>query len=141
VNRSLEWAAGQGLADRFTGTVADATARNTSALAPLDLVVMAYLQVDRDALAAAVAHAAEQLRPGGVFFGVWHARENLERGFGGPPSAEVLPTMDELRDAARTAGVTVEVLTLRDRVVTVADEQHTAIDVVLLGRVEGDEKE
>jgi hypothetical protein len=100
---------------------------------------MAYLQVPAVSLSQAITHAVEQIRPGGVFFGVWHARENLEHGFGGPPSADVLPAQDELRAAAASAGLTVEKLELRDRVVNVDGETHTAIDVVLLGKLGRDE--
>ena len=139
VNRSLEWAHQQGLAATFTATVADATAKGISQTAPLDLVVMAYLQVPAVSLSQAITHAVEQIRSGGVFFGVWHARENLEHGFGGPPSADVLPTQDELRAAATSAGLTVEKLELRDRLVSVDGETHTAIDVVLIGKLSRDE--
>lgn len=132
VERSRHWAWEQGVTNRFVGTVADATAPDISTLAPLDLAVMAYLQLPADQLRDAIVHAIAQLKLGGRFFGVWHARENLEGGFGGPPNPEVLPTQDELRVACLTAGATLGSLELRDRIVG----EHTAIDVVLTATVE-----
>jgi hypothetical protein len=99
---------------------------------PVDLAVMAYLQIPAADLAAAIATAAQSLRSGGTLFGVWHARENLEHGFGGPPMPEMLPTQDELRLACASLGLTVHTLTLRDRFVVSGGEERKAIDVVLL---------
>lgn len=135
VARSVEWAAERNVSDRFVGTVSDATAADACITRPLDLIVMAYLQIPAAQLARAIQNAAAQLAPGGTFFGVWHAFENLEGGFGGPPSADVLPTRDELAADAALAGLQVEALELRDREVTFEDNTHTAIDVVLLARL------
>lgn len=135
VARSVEWAKERGVADRFVGTVADATAPNVCTTQPLSLIVMAYLQIPANQLAAAIANAAGQLAPGGTFFGVWHARENLDGGFGGPPSAEVLPTQEELAEVAAQAGLVIDVLELRNREVLHDNETHTAIDVVLVARL------
>lgn len=131
VERSKQWAWEQGVANRFVGTVADATAPGTSTLAPLDLAVMAYLQLPAEQLREAIANAVAQLKPGGLFFGVWHARENLDGGFGGPPDPAVLPTQEELRAACSKAGATVRSLELRDRAVG----EHSAIDVALVAKV------
>lgn len=135
VARSVEWAKERGVADRFVGTVADATAPNVCTTQPLSLIVMAYLQIPANQLAAAIANAAGQLAPGGAFFGVWHARENLDGGFGGPPSAEVLPTQEELAEVAAQAGLVIDLLELRNREVLHDNETHTAIDVVLVARL------
>lgn len=132
IERSRHWAWEQGVTNRFVGTVADATAPNTSTLAPLDLALMAYLQLPAEQLREAIVNAMAQLKPGGLFFGVWHARENLDGGFGGPPDPAVLPTQDDLRAVCDAAGATVRSLELRDRVVG----EHTAIDVVLIATVE-----
>ena len=83
-------------------------------------------------LTAAIAAAAQSLRSGVTLFGVWHARENLEHGFGGPPSPELNPTQDELRAACEALGLTVHTLTLRDRFFVSGGHERKAIDVVLV---------
>lgn len=132
VDKFLQRADHEGLTELCTGTVVDATNPESCVTKPVDLAVMAYLQIPAADLAAAIATAAQSLRPGGTLFGVWHARENLEGGFGGPPRAEMLPTQDELRSACEDFGLTVHTLALRNREVHSGGEQHTAIDVVLL---------
>ncbi len=132
VKKFLARAEAEGLAAQCTGTVLDATQAEACVTKPVDLAVLAYLQIPAEALAQAIATAAQALAPGGNLFGVWHARENLDGGYGGPPSPEVLPTQEELRAAAEDAGLTVSTLTLRNRSVVTCDETHTAIDVVLL---------
>ena len=62
-----------------------------SQLAPVDLGVCAYLQIPQAELTIAITRLVENIKPGGVFFGVWHALENLKDGFGGPQNPEVLP--------------------------------------------------
>lgn len=110
----------------------DATHPESCVTKPVDLAVMAYLQIPAADLAAAIATAAHSLLPGGTFFGVWHARENLEYGFGGPPSPELNPTQDELRAACEAVGMKIETLTLRERYFVSGDQQRKAIDAVLL---------
>lgn len=132
VEKFLQRAERDGVLDLCTGTVADATQPEACVTGPVDLAVLAYLQLPASQLAQAITVAAQNLREGGTFFGVWHARENLEDGFGGPPMPEMLPTHEELRKAATTAGLTITELRLRDRIVTTDDGPRTAIDVVLL---------
>ncbi|MCU1514795.1 MAG: methyltransferase [Microbacteriaceae bacterium] len=115
-----------GLADRCTATLVDATAAPALALAPADLGVIAYLQVEASGLAVAIASLVAGLKPGGTFFGVWHARENLADGMGGPQDATVLPTQAELRHALDAAGLPTATIALRERRVTAG----TAIEMV-----------
>ena len=63
-----------------------------SKLAPVDLGLCAYLQIPQDQLTVAITRLVDNIKPGGVFFGVWHALENLKDGFGGPQNPEVLPS-------------------------------------------------
>lgn len=63
-----------------------------SKLAPVDLGVIAYLQIPQADLEIAVARLVENIKPGGTFFGVWHAIENLKEGFGGPQNPDFLPS-------------------------------------------------
>ena len=132
VTKFLQRAEREGLLELCTGTTVDATHPESCVTKPVDLAVMAYLQIPAADLAAAIATAAHSLRPGGTFFGVWHARENLEYGFGGPPSPELNPTQDELRAACEAVGMKIETLTLRERYFVSGDQQRKAIDAVLL---------
>lgn len=96
-----------------TAVVADATAwRSTE---PADLAVLCYLQLPPEALAAAIARAAESLRPGGLLLGIWHDREDVERGLGGAMSPAIRTTPAETGAAAEAAGLTVELSGRRDR--------------------------
>ena len=132
VTKFLQRAEREGLLELCTGTTVDATHPESCVTKPVDLAVMAYLQIPAADLAAAIATAAHSLRPGGTLFGVWHARENLEGGFGGPPSPELNPTQDELRAACEAVGMNIETLTLRERYFVSGDQQRKAIDAVLL---------
>ena len=55
---------------------------------PVDLVVIAYLQLPADQRRTALAHAASWLRPGGTLFIVAHDRTNVAQGHGGPSDAD-----------------------------------------------------
>jgi len=132
VSKFLQRAEHEGLSELCTGTAVDATNPESCVTKPVDLAVMAYLQIPAADLAAAIATAAQSLRSGGTLFGVWHARENLTGGFGGPPSPELNPTQDELRSACDDLGLEVHTLTLRDRFFVSGGEERKAIDVVLL---------
>ena len=97
------------VSDKVVGTVADATTPQSCTTAPVDLVVMDYLQLSREQLKQAIITAASHLAPQGTLFGVWHARDNLEHGYGGPPDPEVLPTVSELEQASGVAAPLVDV--------------------------------
>lgn len=131
IEKFLQRAEREGLTELCTGTAVDATNPESCVTKPVDLVVMAYLQIPEADLAAAIATAAQSLRAGGTLFGVWHARENLESGFGGPQNPAVLPTHDELRDACTEQGLSISTLTLREREVQTPEGIRTALDVVL----------
>jgi SAM-dependent methyltransferase len=120
------------VAERCAGTVGDATRLTDYAYEPFDLVVMAYLQIPASELAVAIAEVARVLGEDGIFFGVWHARENLDGGFGGPQDPRVLPTQEELRIAVERAGLSLKTLELRERTVETDAGTRTALDVVLL---------
>jgi hypothetical protein len=68
-----------------------------SKLAPVDLGLVAYLQIPKAELAVAIERLVSNIQSGGVFFGVWHALENLKDGFGGPQNPEVLPSESSMK--------------------------------------------
>lgn len=108
--------------------VADATTwRSTE---PADLAVLCYLQLPPDALAAAIGLAAASLRPGGLLLGIWHDREDVERGLGGAMSPAIRTTPEETRAAAEGAGLRIELSGRRDREVP----GGLACDCLLLAR-------
>jgi SAM-dependent methyltransferase len=108
--------------------VADATAWR--APEPVALAVLCYLQLEPEALASAIARAAESLRPGGVLLGIWHDREDVARGLGGTMTPTIRTTPDETAAAARAAGLVVELSGRRDRAVAAG----LACDCLLIAR-------
>jgi SAM-dependent methyltransferase len=63
---------------------------------PYDLVLLAYLQLAAEERATAVRRGFASLRPGGTFLLVAHDATNLAEGTGGPQSADVLYTAEEV---------------------------------------------
>ena len=137
VSKSLERAAELSLGNRFHGHVAEANSSQDFLLAPADLVVIAYLQIPAPELAAAIVNAGRQLVAGGTLFGVWHARENLTDGVGGPQDADVLPTIEELTNAFTAANLIVSEIGLRTRDVSHNGVSRKAIDVVVMASALG----
>jgi SAM-dependent methyltransferase len=85
-----------------------------SKLAPVDLGVVAYLQIPQAELAIAIERLVENIKPGGVFFGVWHALENLKDGFGGPQNPEVLPSESSMNTLLSSLPLEIQFVTNRD---------------------------
>jgi SAM-dependent methyltransferase len=75
---------------------------------PVDLVVIAYLQVRADDRRRAVRGAATMLRTGGTLLLVAHDSTNLTEGTGGPQDPEVLMTAEDV--VADLDGLEVEVV-------------------------------
>lgn len=80
---------------------------------PVDLAVIAYLQIPQVDLAAAIKRVASHVKPGGHLMGVWHSRDNLEHSFGGPRDPEVLPNPELLTEYLSGEGF--EILDCRNR--------------------------
>ena len=85
-----------------------------SKLAPVDLGVVAYLQIPQAELAVAIPRLVENIKPGGVFFGVWHALENLKDGFGGPQNPDLLPSEESMTALLSTLPLEIKFVTNRD---------------------------
>jgi Methyltransferase domain len=85
-----------------------------SKLAPVDLGVIAYMQIGHEDLVAGISRLVENIVPGGTFFGVWHAFENLKDGFGGPQNPDVLPSVDSMTQILGSLPLKVEFITNRD---------------------------
>lgn len=85
-----------------------------SKLAPVDLGVCAYLQIPQEDLASAITGLVENIKPGGVFFGVWHALENLKDGFGGPQNPDFLPSEESMTALLSSLPLEIKFVTNRD---------------------------
>lgn len=69
-----------------------------------DLVLIAYLHLEEEAMRRVVARAMQWLEPYGELFMIGHDRSNLEFGYGGPQSLQILwdvPTISGWLEALR----------------------------------------
>jgi SAM-dependent methyltransferase len=106
-------AAERGVSDNVFTTHASALDFE-SKLAPVDLGVCAYLQIPQKDLEIAITRLVENIKPGGVFFGVWHALENLKDGFGGPQDPAVLPSTESMTNLLSSLPIEISFVTNRD---------------------------
>lgn len=100
-----------------------------------DLLVIAYLQIDSDGFFKALRNAFAQLRDGSQVLGVWHAVENLEHGYGGPPDKSVLVSKSHLEQIASEYSWDELNIENRDRVVKTDNGDQIAKDVVMFGKL------
>ena len=97
-----------------------------------DLVIVVYLQLPHAEVRTVLDHASKALAPGGSILVVAHDLDNLERGHGGPPTADVLYTADLVTGALE--GLEVVEAGQADRIVATPDGERTAIDTLVLAR-------
>ncbi|WP_248580591.1 class I SAM-dependent methyltransferase [Nocardioides sp. InS609-2] len=104
---------------------------------PVDLVVIAYLQVPAADRLAAVTGAVRALRPGGTLLWVSHDATNIAEGTGGPQDPSVLMSAEDVLADAESSGVPVDVARAERvaRLVESGDhrgeEQRTAWDALV----------
>ena len=110
-------------------TLADVTTGPT--VDPADLVLVCYLQLPAEPLAAALAHAATLVAPGGLLLIIAHERDNLEHGYGGPPDAAYLPTVADVLAAIEGQGLDVEHAGQVRRPVDTPEGPREAIDLLV----------
>ena len=133
LSKSLKLAEERGVSALHFAHIADATGFE-SVLTPVDIGVVAYLQVPHEDLADALYTLVENVRKGGHVLGVWHALDNLDGGYGGPRDPAVLPSVESLTRICAELPVEIEVLTNRDGQVQTKDGLKPSITVVLLAR-------
>lgn len=133
LTKFLAFAEERGVGELAFANRADATGFE-SVLTPVDIGVIAYLQIAQTDLFEAIELLIENIKPGGYLMGVWHARDNLEKGFNGPQDPAVLPTVSELQEFLATQPVEVEVLQNRDGQVQTRDGLKPSITLVLLAK-------
>ena len=100
--------------------------------APVDLVLLAYVQLAGGLRRELLARAARWVAPGGLLLVVAHDRSNVEHGHGGPPSEEVCYDVEET--VAALAALEVEVAEVVERDVDTDGGTATALDTVVLAR-------
>jgi SAM-dependent methyltransferase len=113
-------------------TLADVTA--APELDPAELVLVCYLQLTSEPLAAALRHAATLVAPGGTLLIIAHERDNLAHGYGGPPDEAYLPTVADVLDAIDGEGLRVEHAGQVRRNVETEDGPREAIDLLVRAR-------
>lgn len=110
--------------------VADATTWDPPARL-FDLVLVAYLQLPRAAQQAVHERAARAVAPGGTVLVIGHDRDNLERGYGGPPDPAVLLDADAVAGDLETAGLELVAAGQVERAVETDEGTRTAIDCLV----------
>lgn len=135
LDKFLKFAKEENLSDSVLASCADAT-KFHSKLDQVDLAVIAYLQIPQRKLAKAIKRLGKKVKPGGYLFGVWHSRDNLEGGFGGPRDPKVLPNVESISKALKGTGLMVEVLTNRDGQIQTREGLKPSITMVLLAKRE-----
>jgi len=124
-------AAERGVSDHVFTTQASALDFE-SKLAPVDLGVCAYLQIPQQQLEVALARLVQNIKPGGVFFGVWHALENLEDGFGGPQDPSVLPSTESMTKLLSSLPLEISFVKNRDGQVQTKDGLKPSITLTAM---------
>lgn len=99
-----------------------------------DLVVVLYLQLPQPAREAALAVAAASVAPGGALLVGAHDQDNLTRGYGGPPNADMLYQVSDVTVAAAAADLNVERAEQAVRVVDTDAGPKEAIDTFVRAR-------
>ena len=95
------------------------------------LVAVFYLQLPPDERRSALLHATAAVAEGGTLLVVAHDRDNLEHGFGGPQSAEVLYSVEEVAALVKEAGLEIVTAEQAHRTVSTSDGKRVAIDTVV----------
>ena len=98
-------------------------------LSPVELVVIAYMQIPEKDLTVAIRRLSEHVAPGGNLVGVWHSRDNLEGGFGGPSDR---PNVEIITEALAGTGLEIEVLENRDGQIQTKEGLKPSVTLVLL---------
>lgn len=123
-----------GDAGRLAAVVGDATAPAPGGEGAYDLVLVCYLQLPTPDWDAALAHAVAAAGPGGLVVIVLHARQNLERGYGGPSDPAVLHDPQDVVALVADLPVSPVYAELATRVVETPDGPREALDTVVVLR-------
>lgn len=129
VERGRHWADRRGLEVDFR--VSDVTEFDPEPES-YDLVIVFYMQLPKDAVRNVLGRAVGAVAKGGTLLVVAHDLDNLEHGYGGPPTAAVLYTTDLVLESIGALSL-VEAGQVRRSVAT-SEGEKTAIDTLVLAR-------
>jgi SAM-dependent methyltransferase len=130
LTKFLTFAEERGVSEKVFANCADATGFE-SVLTPVDLGVVAYLQINQEDLADALDCLIENIRKGGKLIGVWHSRDNMDNDYNGPREAEVRPSIETITEMLADQPVEIEILENRDGQVQTKDGLKPSVTLVL----------
>lgn len=133
LDKYLAFAQEEGVAERCIANCADAL-KFFPAFSPVELAVIGYLQIPEAQLETATRRLASFVVPGGHLMGVWHSRDNLAGGFGGPRDPDVLPNVETITKALEGTGLTIEVLENREGQIQTKEGLKPSTTLVLLAK-------
>jgi SAM-dependent methyltransferase len=130
LTKFLKFAEERGVSEKVFANCSDATGFE-SVLTPVDLGVVAYLQINQADLADALDCLIENIRKGGKLIGVWHSRDNMDNDYNGPREAEVRPSIETMTEMLADQPVEIEILENRDGQVQTKDGLKPSVTLVL----------
>ena len=130
LDKYLQFAKDEGVEGPCLATCADALTF-VPKLTPVDLAVIAYMQIPERDLAEAIRRLSQHVAPGGNIVGVWHSRDNQEGGFGGPSDR---PSVASISAALQGTGLEIEVLENRDGQIQTREGLKPSVTLVLLAK-------
>jgi SAM-dependent methyltransferase len=130
LDKYLQFAKEEGVEENCLATCADGL-YFIPTLTPVDLAVIAYMQIPEKDLQVSIRRLSEHVAPGGNLVGVWHSRDNLEGGFGGPSDR---PSVASIREALQGTGLEIEVLENRDGQIQTREGLKPSVTLVLLAK-------
>jgi len=133
LGKYLAFANEEGVADLCSANCADARFFEPL-VSPVELAVIGYLQIPEAQLEVATRRLASFIAPGGYLMGVWHSRDNLTGGFGGPRDPDVLPNVETISKALEGTGLIIEVLENREGQIQTKDGLKPSTTLVLLAK-------
>ncbi len=131
MDKYLALAKEEGVAELCSAKCADALKFEPMA-SPVELAVIGYLQIPEAQLEVATRRLAGYVAPGGHLMGVWHSRDNLAGGFGGPRDPDVLPNVESITKALEGTGLTIEILENREGQIQTKEGLKPSTTLVLL---------
>ncbi len=134
LTKFLAFAERRGVSEKVFANCADATGFE-SVLYPVDLGVVAYLQIKQESLAEALECLIDQIKPGGHLIGVWHSRDNMDNDYNGPRDADVRPSVATITEMLGGLPVEIGVLENRDGQVQTKEGLKPSVTLVLKAKV------
>jgi len=133
LDKYLAFAKEEGVAELCSANCADALEFEPLA-SPVELAVIGYLQIPEAKLEIATRRLASHVAEGGYLMGVWHSRDNLAGGFGGPRDPDVLPNVETIARALEGTGLEIQVLENREGQIQTKEGLKPSTTLVLLAK-------